>query len=292
MRVGVNPILWSNDDFHDLGGDLPLERCLAEMHEAGYEGTELGHKYPRDAAGLRAALAPHGLDLVSGWHSLHLLERSPAGERRGLERHLDLLRACGSRVAIVAECSRRTYVDAARPLSFAPNGEQLTTAEWERLAGGLESLAEGAAAGGMRLAYHHHMGTVVQREDEVDELMARTRTLGLLVDTGHLAFAGADPLGVLARHAARVVHVHLKNVRPAVVERVRDEHRSFAWAVRRGVFTVPGDGGLDFAPIFAALRTMDYDGWLVVEAEQDPALAPPLEYARRGREYVRRCTGF
>jgi inosose dehydratase len=192
VRVGVNPILWSNDDFHDLGGDIPLERCLAEMRTAGFAGTELGHKFPSDATALAAVLLRHDLQLVSGWHSLHLLEKPIAAEREALLHHLDLLSALGARVAIVAECSRRIYHDPATPLVFERNGDALAAIEWNRLADGLESLAETAAARGMALAYHHHMGTVVQTAAEIDALMRRTRLLRLLLDTGHLAMAGAD----------------------------------------------------------------------------------------------------
>jgi myo-inosose-2 dehydratase len=291
MPVGVNPIGWSNDDFRELGGDVPLERCLSEMHAAGFEGTELGHKYPHEAGALSALLARHELRLVSGWHSLHVLERPLEDEWRALAAHLDLLGALGCQVAVVAECSRRTYTDPTAPLHFERNGDGLSPEEWSRLASGLENLSARAAQRGLRLAYHPHMGTVVQTEPEIGALMARTQALGLLLDTGHLAFAGADPLRVLHGHRDRIVHVHLKSVRPAIVRRVRAEERSFAWAVAAGVFTVPGDGGIDFEPLVAGLREAGYRGWLVVEAEQDPAQAPPLEYALRARAHLRRIAG-
>jgi inosose dehydratase len=290
--VGVNPILWSNDDFRELGGDLAVERCLAEMREAGYAGTELGHKYPREPNALGRLLGDHGLALVSGWHSTHLLENTLEAERRALERHLAFLAAFDCRTAIVAECSRRTYADPEIPLRFERNGDGLSSDEWDVVARGLDDLALLAERHRMRLAYHHHMGTVVQTEPEIGALMARTRRLHLLLDTGHLAFAGADPLRVLRAHRARIAHVHLKNVRPEVVHRAWGERWSFARAVRAGVFTVPGDGGIDFEPVFAELREVAYAGWLVVEAEQDPRVATPLDYARRGRDYVRSTTGL
>ena len=286
-RIGINPIVWTNDDFDDLGDDIPLERCLAETRAAGYEGSELGRKFPRQATLLRAALAAHGLHLVSGWHSTHVLEQSIEVEAHALDLHLDLLAACGSEVAIVAECSRRIYPDPAVPLVFARNGDGLQDGELQRLAAGLERLAHRARERGLRLAYHHHMGTVIQTAAEVDALMARTRELGLLLDTGHLALAGDDPLAVLERHIERVIHVHLKDVRSEVAALARRDDWPFARAVRAGVFTVPGDGAIDFAPILARLRRARYRGWLVVEAEQDPRVAPPAEYARRGREHVR-----
>jgi len=290
-RIGINPIVWTNDDFGDLGDDIALEICLAEIRQAGYDGAELGRKFPRQVDALRAALAPHALQLVSGWHSVHLLERVLEAEMRALDAHLDLLQALGCDVAIVAECSRRIYPDASRPLSFVRNGDALGGGEIRWLAAGLDALARHAAQRGIRLAYHHHMGTVIQNADEIDALMSATTSLNLLLDTGHLAFAGADPLQVLERYADRVAHVHLKDVRAEVAALARRDGWSFERAVRAGVFTVPGDGSIEFEQILARLRGARYSGWLVVEAEQDPRLAPPAEYARRGREYLRAVTG-
>lgn len=291
VRVGINPIGWINDDFHDLGGATTLENCLDEIRRAGFAGSELGRKFPRTPAALQAVLAAHGLDLVSGWHSTYLLERGLDEERAALDRHLDLLAALGTGVAIVAECSRRVYDDGRAPLVWSRNGDALAGPAWQRLTDGLEALAVHAAGRGFRLAYHPHMGTVVQSEDEIDRLCGATSRLGLLVDTGHFAFAGADTLALLQRHAHRVTHVHLKNVRPDVVAAARAGAWSFERAVRSGVFTVPGDGGIDFAPVLAALRGAGYCGWLVVEAEQDPAQAPAFDYARRARAYLRDIAG-
>ena len=291
VRVGANPIGWINDDFHDLGDATTLESCLDEMRRAGFAGSELGRKFPRTPAALRAVLAAHGLDLVSGWHSTYLLEHGVDDERAALDRHLDLLAALGTDIAIVAECSGRVYGDGGAPLVWSRNGDALGGDAWRRLTDGLEALAVHAAGRGFRLAYHPHMGTVIQNEDEIDRLCGATAQLGLLVDTGHFAFAGADTLGLLQRHAHRVAHVHLKNVRPDVVAAARAGAWSFERAVRAGVFTVPGDRGIDFAPVLAALRSAAYRGWLVVEAEQDPARAPAFEYASRARAYLRDIAG-
>lgn len=291
IRIGANPIIWSNDDFHDLGGDIPLERCLAEMQAAGYAGSELGHKFPRTPEVLGPLLGRYDLQLVSGWHSLHLLERDLEAEERDFTAHADFLARMGSHVVIVAECSRRTYHDAAHPLHFDHREALLGPADWDRLAAGLEALARVAAARGLQLAYHHHMGTLVQDRREIDELMRRTETVRLLVDTGHLVFADVDPLAVLRTYVNRVAHVHLKNVRPDVIIRARVEKWSFSQAVRAGVFTVPGDNGIDFAPILDLLRGSGYTGWLVVEAEQDPRRSQPLYYARLGRDTLRGLAG-
>ena len=290
VRIGINPIVWSNDDFRDLGGDIPLERCLAEMQQAGYAGSELGHKFPKSADTLSFLLDRYDLQLVSGWHSLHLLERDFDAERRDFEKHLELLRRLGSEVVIVAECSRRIYDDPDRPLHFDARDNLMSAADWQRLAEGLDRLAVVSRDAGLQLVYHHHMGTLVQNRSEIDELMRRTRDTRLLVDTGHLTFADVDPLAVLCDHADRVAHVHLKDVRPDVLMRVRAERHSFSTAVRAGVFTVPGDGGIDFAPLFDVLRAHGYRGWLVVEAEQDPRHSQPLHYARMGWDYIRQLT--
>jgi inosose dehydratase len=292
IRVGVNPIVWSNDDFLDLGGDIPLERCLAEASAAGYAGVELGHKFPRDPERLRSLLDDAGLELVSGWHSLHLLERPIEEERARFRAHAEFLRRMGSSVVIVAECSRCTYTSPKLRLRFPSANGPLSGEEWSRLAAGVDELAYEADERGMRLAYHPHVGTVVQGREEIDRLMERTCATGLLADSGHLALAGADPLAVFRDHAARIAHVHLKNVRDRVARRVRDGGWSFSRAVREGVFTVPGDGGIDYEPIFALLERSGYSGWIVIEAEQDPAKAPPLEYAAIAREYVRRTAGL
>lgn len=292
IRVGANPIIWSNDDFRDLGGDIPLEQCLAEMQTAGYAGSELGHKYPRNPDILEPLLDTYDLQLVSGWHSLYLLDRPFEEERRRYLEHLELLQHMRSSVIIAAECSRRIYHDPGAPLRFDAHDAPLSDSDWDRLTSGLESLANLASGRGLRLVYHHHMGTVIQNRSEIDELMRRTEALHLLADTGHLAFADVDPLEVFRAHLARISHVHLKDVRPEIVRRARSERHGFATAVRAGVFTVPGDGGIDFAPIVELLRGSGYRGWLVVEADQDPRRSPPLRYARMGRAYIRQVTGI
>lgn len=291
VRVGAQPINWCNDDFRDLGASISLDQCLAEMREAGYEGTELGHRFPEDPAAIVALLAQHGLRLASGWHSTFLASRPYAEEERAFDAHAARLRAAGASVVIVAECTGAIHADGSRPLRFAPGADLLDEAAWAQVHAGLDRLADRAAETGMRVAYHPHMGTVVQDRADVDRLMDRTRRLGLLLDAGHLAFAGADPLAVLRDHAPRVAHVHLKNVRPDVVEAARAGGWSFEAAVRAGVFTVPGDGGIDFRPLLDRLAEERYAGWLIVEAEQDPAKANPLEYARLARRHLREVAG-
>ncbi len=284
IRLGANPIGWSNDDLRTLGGDTPLETCLAEAREAGFEGMELGHKFPREAAALRAALAPFGLACVSGWHSAALLERDADAELAAMRPHLELLRAMGCAVVVVAETSQAIHGDIDAPLSRRP---VLAAGRWPEFGARLTQLAEATLRDGLRLVYHHHMGTVVQDEADVHALMAHTgEAVHLLLDTGHATWGGADPVALAARYRARISHVHAKDVRADVMQRAGAADWSFLRSVVEGVYTVPGDGCVDYPAVFAALP--GYAGWVVVEAEQDPARANPLQYARLGCANLRR----
>lgn len=290
--VGANPIIWSNDDFYELAGDLPLDVILSGMREAGFAGSELGHAYPRTPDALGEALGRHQLRLVSGWHSTYLAERDYVQEEESFKQHLVLLKTLGAGVVIVAECTRAIHGARDASLGFGDaDRPRLNETEWPRVFAGLKKFAALCAAEGMKLVYHHHMGTVVQSEGKLDRLLAGVPEMHLLLDPGHLAFAGIDPHAIMRKHGARVAHVHLKSVRPAIVERVRREHWSFCRAVSEGVFTIPGDGLVDFPRLFAELAQQNYRGWLVVEAEEDPAKAPPLEKAKRARAFVREYAG-
>lgn len=278
IRIGANPIGWSNDDLRSLGGETPLETCLAEAKLAGFAGMELGHKFPREPIALKAVLDRHGLDLVSGWYSMALLERDAEAEWVAIQDHKNLLKALGARVLIVAETSNAIHGDIAVPLSRSP---RLSEDQWPVFCDRLSTLAGRLAGEGMQLVYHHHMGTVIQTGDDVDRMMQMTRSaVHLLLDTGHLTFAGADPAAVARRHRQRISHVHTKDVRANVLAGVRRRDLSFLDAVVAGVYTVPGDGMIDYPAVFAELG--GYDGWVVVEAEQDPAKANPLTYAKLG----------
>jgi inosose dehydratase len=280
VEIGINPITWTNDDVPELGGDIPLETCLAETREAGYAGTELGGKFPRTAAELGPILARHDLKLVSGWYDGRMLEHSVEQEFSTVLPHLTLLRDLGAKVVVYADTSRRAEGDLFQPASRRP---KLADADWRDYGIKLTALAERMAAFGVGMAFHHHMGTIVQTDHEIDLLMANTgKAVGLLYDTGHCLFAGGDPAALLQTHLARVVHVHCKDARPAVLKRALAEDLSFMNAVLEGVFTVPGDGCIAFPPLLRRLSDHGYAGWLVVEAEQDPRKAHPLTYARMG----------
>jgi inosose dehydratase len=278
IRLGANPIIWSNDDMPELGAETSLESCLAQARQIGFEGMELGHKFPREPAQLAAALAAFGLKCVSGWYSAQLLRREVPAELEALRPHLNLLKAVGASVLVLAEVSSSVHGARHTPLSRRP---LLPAGQWRAFGERLTELAARTQAEGLRLAYHHHMGTVVQSEEDIERLMQATGPeVGLLLDTGHARFAGADPQRLAQRHAARICHVHAKDVRAAVCARARAEDLSFLAAVLEGVFTVPGDGCIDFAAVFRELS--GYSGWVVLEAEQDPRRADPLTYATRG----------
>jgi len=286
VRIGINPLTWTIDDLPEVGRETSLETCLAEARAAGFEGVELGCKFPRTAPELKQALAPHGLALVSGWYSAKLLERDAAEEFEAMRPHRELLSALGCDVVVVAETTRCIHGERGTRLSQRP---VLAPSDWPRFAERLDELGTRLQDAGLTLAYHHHMGTVVQTEDEVDRLMdSCDDAVSLLLDTGHLTFAGGDPVRAAARHAARIAHVHCKDVRSAVLARSLNRDSSFLDAVLDGVFTVPGDGSVDYPAVLAPIARAGYGGWLVVEAEQDPAVAPSAEYANLGYRNLRR----
>ncbi|MSP50676.1 MAG: myo-inosose-2 dehydratase [Alphaproteobacteria bacterium] len=286
VRIGINPITWTNDDMPSLGGDTPLDVCLSETRQAGYAGTEMGGKFPNRAAELRPILDRHGLAFVSGWYSAKLLERDAKAEIAAIGGHLDLMADMGCKVMVFAEGSGGTHGDRTQP---AGRRRMIADAEWPEYGRRVHAVAEHMLKRGVRLAFHHHMGTAVQTEAEIDRLIGATDSeVGLLLDTGHATYAGIDPLALARRHARRIVHVHCKDIRRPVLEVALKKDQSFLDAVVDGVFTVPGDGSIDFPSILKQLQSAGYAGWLVVEAEQDPAKAHPLTYAKMGYDNLSR----
>jgi inosose dehydratase len=284
IRLGVAPIAWSNSDLPELGGDTPLETCLTESRNAGYSGTETGVKFPIDPAVLGPILRRHELALVSGWFSGRLLELSVAEEKQRIEAQLACFAALGAPVLVYAETTGSVQAERNVPAS---RRRRLSPDQFKHLGAKMTELAEHMAGRGVRMAYHHHVATVVETDEEIDQLMEATGpAVGLLVDTGHSAYAGGDWLGITERYADRVVHVHCKDVRPDVLAQARAQDLSFLDAILAGVFTVPGDGCIDYDAFARTLAAIGYQGWAVVEAEQDPTKAPPFEYARRGRAHL------
>ncbi|MCF6326648.1 MAG: myo-inosose-2 dehydratase [Devosiaceae bacterium] len=282
ILYGTNPIAWSNDDDLTLGAHISLEQCLSDAGEIGFDGIEKGHKMPLDPEELAAALAPHGLRFISGWYSLNLLDRSPEDEKKAIQPHLDLLKAMGCKICIVCETSNAIHGADDISVNDKP---VLADDQWEKFGADVEEISQFCADQGITLAYHHHMGTVVETPDETERFMSVTGpATKLLFDTGHCYFGGGDPAEILARHMDRVAHIHAKNVRPSVMSVVREQGLSFLEGVRRGVFTVPGDseGGVMFEPVLAIAAAHDYQGWLVIEAEQDPVVHNPFKYQSMG----------
>ena len=282
ILYGTNPIAWSNDDDRTLGAHISLDQCLDEVARIGFDGIEKGHKFPQEPAALKAVLESRKLRYVSGWHSLNLLTTSIEDEKRAMQPALDLLKAMGSKVIIVCETSNAIHGDDGTAVNDRP---KLAGDQWPSFGAGVEALAAFAAEQGVTLVYHHHMGTIVESEDEIDQLMAHTGPhTHLLLDTGHCLFSGGNPERLAERHMARVGHIHAKNVRPDIAAQVRGEKLSFLEGVRRGVFTVPGDkeGGVDFPPVLKIAAEHGYEGWLVIEAEQDPDVRNPFEYQSMG----------
>jgi inosose dehydratase len=284
IRIGANPIGWSNDDMPEIGGWIPLEQCLSEAKAAGFQGMEMGNKFPRTATKLKPILDAHGLVLVGGWYSMSLLERDAEKEFAESAAHRKLLREMGTSVFIVAECSNTIHGTKSAPLSTRP---VMTDAQWENFNARLTRFAELVKADGFQLAYHFHMGTVVQTAAEIDRLMQGTGAdVNLLLDTGHATWGGDDPVRLARVYKNRISHVHCKDVRLAVKAEADKHDWSFLDSIVAGVYTVPGDGSVDFVAVLKELK--GYEGWVVVEAEQDPEKAPPAVYAKMGCDNLKR----
>ncbi|WP_372804098.1 myo-inosose-2 dehydratase [Paracoccus seriniphilus] len=289
IQFGTNPIAWANDDDQTLGANIPTERILEEAGRLiGFDGIENGHRWPQDdPQALKELLGSHGLAFVSGWHSLNLLDHSVEAEKQAIQPHLDKLKHNGCKVCITCETSNSVQgLD--QPLSERP---VLDAAGMADFGARVEEIARYCADQGIALVYHHHMGTVVQSPEDIDLFMASTGpATKLLFDAGHCYFGGGDPSEVLARHIDRVGHFHAKNVRPAIRAKVEGEGLSFMDGVRAGVFTVPGDqeGAIDFAPLLQILKDHGYEGWIVIEAEQDPDQRNPLLYQTLGLHTLKR----
>ena len=280
LRLGMSPISWSNDDLPQLGGDTPLDVCLSETREAGFVGTETGGKFPKQADALAGVLADHDLALVSGWYSGTLINNDLESELDRISDQLALFKSVGASVIVYGETYETVQNRQERPLSSRPKLDDFDVAAYGRR---LTALAEHCAGEGVPLTFHHHMGTAVETEAELDAVMNATgEAVGLLLDTGHLVFAGGDNAAVIAKHGKRINHFHTKDIRADVLAGIDRNAESFLDCVLKGVFTVPGDGMIDYDDIMKRLFDVGYEGWVIIEAEQDPAKANPLEYAKMG----------
>jgi inosose dehydratase len=292
VKLGIAPIAWTNDDMPELGGENTFEQCISEMALAGFTGSEVGNKYPRDTKVLKKALELRKIQIASAWFSSFVITKPIEEVEVDFIKHRDFLHEMGAKVIVVSEQSHS--IQGKMDVPVFEGKPYFTDEEWEKLARGLEHLGKLAAEKDMKIVYHHHMGTGVQTLEEIDRLMEMTdpNYVYLLFDTGHLTFSEEDPEIVLRKYIHRIKHVHLKDIREEVLAQVKEQNLSFLQAVKKGVFTVPGDGFIDFEPLFNILAENNYEGWFVVEAEQDPALANPLEYAIKAREYIREKTGL
>ena len=291
VKLGIAPIAWTNDDMPDLGAENTFEQCVSEMALAGFTGCEVGNKYPRDTKVLKKALELRGMQICNAWFSAFLTTKPYEEVEKDFIEHITFLNEMGAKVVGISE-QGHSIQGTDKPIfeaKYVMNDE-----EWDRLCTGINKLGKVAKDMGIKLCFHHHMGTVVQTEAEIDRLMANTdpELFGLLFDCGHLAYCGEDYMSVLNKYADRIRHVHLKDIRPEKVEQVKREHLSFLQGVRLGAFTVPGDGAIDFKPIFDVLEKTGYEGYVLVEAEQDPAIANPLEYAIKARKYIAEKAGL
>ena len=286
IRFGVSPIAWANDDMPELGGDTPLEAILRDIVDIGFEGVELGGKFPREPNALKAALAPFRLACVGGWYSGNLLKQDADAEIAALQDHLRLLKAMDSAVFVFAETSNAVHSNRAAPLESTP---RLRSNEWTQFGARMSGVADYIAGQGLRFAYHHHLGTVVENQADIDAFIAATSpNVGFTLDTGHAALGGVKALEMIERYPARIAHVHCKDVRAPIHASARREGKSFLDGVLAGMFTVPGDGSIDFAALMKALKAIEYSGWIIVEAEQDPAVAEPKMYGQIGLSTLKR----
>lgn len=293
VKLGIAPIAWTNDDMPDLGKENTFEQCVSEMALAGFTDSEVGNKYPKDPEVLKKALELRGVEICNQWFSSFLITKPFEEVEKEFRAQLTFLKAMGAKVIGVSEQSHSVQGQMDTPV-FGHKYE-MNDEEWDTFCTGMNKLGKIAKEEyGIALTFHHHMGTVVQSLAEVDRMMENTdpEYVSLLFDTGHFTYCGEDPLEVVKKYVHRIKHVHLKDIRPEVVEQVKKENMSFLAGVRAGAFTIPGDGCINYDPIFKVLEDAGYEGYMVVEAEQDPAKANPLEYAIRARKFIAEKTGL
>ena len=294
VRLGIAPIGWCNDDMPDLGAENTFRQTISEMALAGFSGCEIGNKFPKYPKELKRELDLRGLSVASRWFSSFILTKPFEQVASDFALQLDFLEAVGANRINVSEQSYSIQGKADVPILVPSYKYVMNNEEWKLFCNGLNELGRIATQRGFKLCYHHHMGTVVQSAEETKRMLENTNPqyVYLCYDTGHFTFAGEDPLIMLREFGSRVGHVHLKDMRLKTVDKVRAENMSFLDAVRNGAFTVPGDGDVDFNPIFRLLDESNYEGWLLVEAEQDPSKANPLEFAMKARKYLKEKTGI
>ncbi len=284
IKLGIAPIAWSNDDMPELGGETTLEQCLSEASKAGFTGIESGGKFPKNSKELIPKLEKENLQLCSGWYGATLLKNTPKEEFKLMREQMDLFKDCKSPCMVFAEVTNSVQGDPKTPLSKKP---KLSEDEWKLFLSRINEISKMMIDENMPLAYHHHMGTVIETEDETRRLIESTSdSVKLLIDTGHMLFAGGNSIKLTEDFMERIIHVHCKDIRKNILEKSLKNDSTFRQAFLDGAFTVPGDGCIDYKPFLTVLKNKNYEGWLVVEAEQDPAKANPFEYAKIGYNYL------
>ena len=288
VKLGIAPIAWSNDDMPELGGDTSLETCLSEAREAGFTGIESGGKFPKTSKELLPILNKHNINLCYGWYGANLLKRTVKDEIENIRTQLDLFKDCNAPCIVFAEVTNSIQADESKPLSKRP---KLDKDDWKNFCEKINEVGKRLEGENMPLAYHHHMGTVIQSHEDTERLMNETNdTVKLTIDTGHMLFAGGNSLKIIKDFKEKIAHVHCKDMREKVLNKSLSQDLSFRHAFLEGAFTVPGDGCIDYRPIFNELVKNNYQGWLVVEAEQDPKKANPFEYAKIGFNYLKKTS--
>ena len=284
VKLGIAPIAWSNDDMPELGGETSLEQCLDEASQAGFIGIESGGKFPKTSKELLPKLNNYNLNLCSGWYGGNLRHNSTDEEKQLIRGQLDLFKDCNSPCIVFAEVSGSIQGDPNRKLSTRP---QMDNEEWDSFCNKLSEMGKFLEGEGMPLAYHHHMGTVIETHEDTIRLLENTDdSVKLTLDTGHMLFAQGNSKKILEDFSSRIIHIHCKDIRKNVLDNSLENDLSFRGAFLDGAFTVPGDGCIDYKPLFDILKVKNYSGWLVVEAEQDPAKANPFKYAKIGYKYL------
>ena len=278
-KLGIAPIAWWNDDLEELSDDVSLEECLRQASEAGLTGMETGRRFPMNMGELGPILDRFGMSVCGGWFSGLLLDGDIEVEKDRIAEQHAFFKAAAAPCIVYGETARSVQGERHTPLARKP---KLTEAEMEAYGRKVSDFADWCAKEGMPLSYHHHMAAAVETEQELDLFMKHS-SVPLLFDAGHMAFAGGDNFQVIENHHSRISHVHAKDIRQGAVDGLDRGTESFLDAVIKGAFTVPGDGSLDFEAIAKALAAKGYEGWFVIEAEQDPVANPPLEMAKKGR---------
>lgn len=287
-KLGIAPIAWWNDDLAELSDDVSLEECLRQASQAGFTGMETGRRFPMDMAELGPVLDRFGISVCGGWFSGLLLDGDIEAEKDRIAQQMEFFVAAGAPCIVYGETARSVQGVRSAPLATKP---RLSDGEMAAYGRKISDFADWCARQGMPISYHHHMAAAIETEGELDRFMAAS-SVPLLFDAGHMAFAGGDVMRVIDNHHARITHVHTKDIRRPVIDALDRSRDSFLDAVIRGAFTVPGDGDLDFAAITRALADKGYQGWFVVEAEQDPIANPPLDMARKGHRELLRVMGL